>query len=180
MMKIKKLTRKQKESIRLRLADSDPAFKPRSIVFLDIDGVLNRNKDNHSHDAIRIDIGVLHQPQVDNLNRFLKETGASICLISSWRDQDGIWDIHQLLREAGIKGVFMSDAPYLNPGTSYDEIMTYLAEKQWESIPYVVLDDCNGYPECFQHKLVQTNRDHGFSVADVERAKIVLGADMSD
>lgn len=170
----KRLSKKQRLNIAKRLADHDASFKPSALVFLDIDGVLNRSGQNHSHDAIHIDIGVLHKPQIEHLNSLIKQSSACICLISSWRDQDGLWDVHQLLRNAGITGSFVSDAPYLQHGSAYDEIMLFLERKSWKTIPYAVLDDCNRYPEHFQEKLIHTDRNLGLTAQDTERALGIL------
>lgn len=110
------------------------------IIFLDIDGVLNRiGETNRTTTKWEGCIGM--EPElVDRLNELRHFTGAELVLSSTWRLSDN-W--REAMRKNGIIHEFLDRTPRVNPGIRGDEIALWLWNRPVEK--YAILDDDNDF-----------------------------------
>jgi hypothetical protein len=119
-----------------------------SVVFLDIDGVLNRRSTTEKlripsrpHPVVGIDHKLVHK-----FNRILQAVNPAIVISSSWRNRATTL---QAILESKIDGIqqrYLGITPNLSgDNDSLDrgnEIEIWLSENQWDK-PYAVLDDAS-------------------------------------
>lgn len=124
-----------------------------SLIFLDIDGVINNKKNEQEHIKQKKSISsykiTLPEQQIINLKQILVSVpNPRIILSSSWRlgGPDGL-DMRNLGKQFAAYGIFIDDTtPYLGHQNSYRgmEIMYYLDSfRKIEGYvpPYIILDD---------------------------------------
>lgn len=147
------------------------------IIFLDIDGVLNRmGTVERFRGYIGIDAGL-----VPILNKVIEETDAKIVVSSTWRNWPGIPEaekrqfITDTLRDHGIKGEVIGITPKLFIDTSdrWREISLWLSIHP-EVLDYVIVDDTWHMGE-LNEKFVRTNHGLGITEANAERMIEILG-----
>lgn len=124
-----------------------------SLIFLDIDGVINNKKNEQEHIKQKKSISsykiTLPTQQIVNLKQILDSVpNPRIILSSSWRlgGPDGL-DMRNLGKQLSSFGIYIDDTtPYLGHQNSYRglEIMCYL--ETFNKIegyfpPYIILDD---------------------------------------
>lgn len=135
------------------------------VIFLDIDGVLNRQGTKEKCGRFTgVDRG-LSEPFVN----FVKTSGVNIVLSSTWRRHPEMWD-H--LHEAGI--YWIDKTPVTGTWRGY-EIQLWLNDHP-DVVSYCILDDLS--PTAFmRHQRpfhVQTSEDEGLTSHDLERVRKVL------
>lgn len=117
----------------------------RPLIFLDIDGVLNKHGYNRCSD---VESSTLEPEAVARLNRIIRESDAEIVLSSAWRymvhgGAMTLGGFEYLLRTHGVAakgrliGLTATDEAIPNRG---QQITEWLNAHGWER-PYVVLDD---------------------------------------
>lgn len=106
----------------------------RKILFLDIDGVLNKESDYEVHiERSRSGLRV-NRRLVERLQQILKDTGAKVVLSSSWRNIQGA---REFLEKMGIS---IRDETDNGPGCRGDQIQRWLdAHPDVET--YAIVDD---------------------------------------
>lgn len=124
------------------------------ILFLDIDGVLNRYA---SKEPIEPDC-------VERLNQIVESTGAGIVITSSWREWFTPWEMQQLLDTAGFRGDVIGETPILLGQPRGAEIRAYLKDEP--ACRFAILDD-NPDLEGVEDHAVMTDEFEGVSDADV-------------
>lgn len=130
------------------------------VIFLDVDGVLNRAFPRQT--PIRPEC-------VARLRRIIDATGARICLSSSWRHLE---DWEELLFKAGVPRVFCGQTPYMN-GTRGLEIEAWIDEHGTPE-SFVILDDYVLDMGKMSEYAVETNSGVGLTEADADEAIRVL------
>lgn len=165
----------------------------RKVVFLDIDGVLNTER-QHWHCQMNgiapVDrFGYAFDPKaVANLATILTEAGAELVISSSWKSI-GITNIVDLWEERGLPGTIIgitpntvSDVFLLNADLDNLELMPIrgLEIKEWlakhgkQVSHYAIIDDESGMlPEQLSH-FVQTNPQFGITKKDAEKIITIL------
>lgn len=142
------------------------------IVFLDVDGVLNRELPG--------------EPELDPdllalLRGLLRRTGACVVLSSSWRYDHTPAQMEDVLTRAGCPCRVIGSTPTALEDVNVPcgqirqrghEIVTWLEEHP-EVISYVVLDDMDDMPGV-RHRLVRTDGRIGLTPEHVERAVTML------
>lgn len=163
------------------------AMKGRGIVFLDIDGVLvNRasfrmprtrcSKFTATHCTA-------HPTCVENLNRIIAMTGASVVVSSVWR-MFGIETMRELFEQWGVEAEIVGVTADLSrppeEGRVWrsvergEEIQLWL-DTHSEVKSFVILDDDADMAH-LSHRLVQTEFEPGLTEADADRAIAILNA----
>lgn len=149
----------------------------RTIIFLDIDGVLNTPKTWGNH--IPNPASAIDHDKVHIVRLLQQKTGAEMVLSSTWRYAYGYERTLQLLVERGwpeAPKVFVGMTPVLHQARG-EEISAWLRLNP-NVTQYVILDDDNSamWPE---HKLnfVQINGARGVTVFDAEWARRMLTRD---
>lgn len=146
-----------------------------TVLFLDIDGVLNSEAWLQRY----LDAGQpLPRPPLDplavaRLERIIRETGARIVLSTSWR---GHPELPGWLRSHGCTGEVIGVTPYLGIGPRGREITRWLerAQARHEPIGSVcILDDGDDMGDLRPY-LVQTDPAVGLQDGDVDRAIALL------
>lgn len=159
----------------------------RSIVFLDIDGVVNSSdfyfrrlaagnpRGNRTTDEIDPDA-------VERLNRLLSASGAVVVLSSSWRRLHSREEMQEILEARGFAGQIVDYTPDLTRKSQTGDIWisTQRGDEiaQWREDnrhvgPYVVLDDDGDMDAVLDH-FVQTQHVHGLLDEHVEEALEIL------
>eukprot|EP00667_Euglena_gracilis_P024983 EG_transcript_29050 len=134
------------------------------VIFLDIDGVLHPTTGNQ----------FFLDSCMEQLKQLVEESGAVLCLSSSWRcSATRIDDVNANLQRKGIPGIF-SCTPYAY-GHRPAEILTWLMGHP-EVTHFTVIDDMNLSEEAALHgHIVQTRGDIGLTADLVRVALAQLG-----
>jgi hypothetical protein len=153
---------------------------PASIVFLDIDGVLNSGTWYRTFlDAgRRVPSPPFDPAAVARLDRLTRETGAYVVLSTSWR---AFPEIPRWLSDHGFTGVICGRTPGIRHryGSNIErghEIAWWLRNRALEGIPvqqWVILDDDDDMG-AMAPWLVRTDPVSGLEDEDVERAIAIL------
>ena len=161
-----------------------------NIIFLDIDGVLNSNFWNDSHQREISDGTLVDAEKVKLLSILVKRTNAKIILHSGWKywfDQD-LKPLRQvaenLISLLKKEGLMIGD---ITPDHSTEEIrrnkkfslvkageiLAWLAEH--ENINnWIVIDDLDLHSEEIEMHQVKTNPSIGLTIDDVYKAEKIL------
>jgi hypothetical protein len=148
---------------------------PASILFLDIDGVMNTTDSILKHKSNRVFTG----ESISCLRTIVAQTGCSIVISSTWRE-DQQWKILPgVFSRNGLSAVLariIDRTPVLPPGdgpTREDEIDCWLCANGYDG-PYAILDDISfaGEHAC---RLVQTTTEKGLTRHECERVLAMLG-----
>lgn len=145
------------------------------IIFLDIDGVLNRSTSPMAGRYFPCE-----PENVACLNRLLAVTGAGLVITSDWRRLMS-WDtLCAVLTRRGVCGDFVGKTPSLDRDGPFGrrpvrghEVDAWIREERFEG-EFVILDD-RGDLEPHGHRLVRTLPEFGLVEADVERAVGLFG-----
>lgn len=134
-----------------------------TVIFLDVDGVLITGRPNWK---------TPHKPAIDALNKLLADTNAAIVVSSCWRIGRTVAELDKLLLSWGVAGEVVGRTGGMGTQRGY-EIGAFLTASP-EITRYVILDDDSDMAGLIG-KLVQTNAETGLTMADVERAKVIIG-----
>lgn len=142
------------------------------VLFLDVDGVLNSVKWLSTKDATD-DIKERIDPlTVEKVNRIVHETGATVVLSSSVKDQLGISGANHILKGCGAEFELSSCTPTLIDSFSdrQEEIAQWLENQNITA--FAVLDD-DDLPDFKDHH-VQVDYNIGLTNEDAEKAVTIL------
>ena len=139
------------------------------VVFLDIDGVLN--KENWMLNKTPW----IEDEKISLIGKLCKKTGAKVVLSTNWRDvwyepmyyknkDNGIHFAHKLFKKYGIKVIGTT------PVMGSREIEILLTLENLDIKEYVVIDDTNLNSPNFIH----TDKKVGFTQSDYEKALSIL------
>jgi hypothetical protein len=155
------------------------------VIFLDIDGVLVKNRLNGEPILTNPDSdhnnGMFDKKAVDNFNRLLSETGASIVVSSSWRLGRSKSELSFILKLAGVHNPPVIGAtPFIwdhqiGRSNRGKEILEWLAKNPYVE-DFIVIDDCDfqeleGIP---LNRYIKTTMDEGFGPDHTFRRAIQL------
>ncbi|MDE6419240.1 MAG: hypothetical protein K2K87_01790 [Lachnospiraceae bacterium] len=162
------------------------------VIFLDIDGVLNSNAWNESHQKEISNGTLIDSEKVMLLGELVKRTNAGIILHSGWKH----WftgDLEPLRKEAEILRVMLEKEGLSIAGFTPDhsteeirktkkfsivkaeEIIAYL-EQHPDVTHWIVIDDLDLHHAEIERHRVKTDADIGLTAEDVRRAeKLLLG-----
>jgi len=107
---------------------------PMKVLFLDIDGVLNKAPDYLVRFPDQRTPYLINQKLLDRLKKVLEDTGAKVVLSSSWRVMQGGRDF---VEECGIQILDITDN---GPGKRGDQIKRWL-DAHPEVETYAIIDD---------------------------------------
>ena len=162
----------------------------RKVVFLDIDGVLNSNFWNESHQREISDGTLIDESKIKLLCKLIKKTNAKIILHSGWK----YWfdsnlkplrkeaeNLKFLLEKEGltIAGVTPDHATEEIRKTKKfslvkaDEILAWLKQHK-EVDRWVVLDDLDLHNAEIAKHQIKTDQTIGLTMEDVEKAEMIL------
>lgn len=162
----------------------------RKVVFLDIDGVLNSNFWNESHQREISDGTLIDESKVVLLCKLIKRTDAEIILHSGWK----YWfdsNLKPLRKEAENSRCLLEKAGLMITGVTpdhateeirksrkfslvkADEILAWLKQHK-EVDRWVVIDDLNLHNAEIEKHQVKTDQSIGLTVEDVEKAEMIL------
>lgn len=148
------------------------------IVFLDVDGVLNRELQQMSHpdNAPDFDIADLLEPSaLLYLNELVTETGAKIVLSSAWRGHaPGTDNLVGRLKAFGLEIFCMTKHDPSGCRGIEVEQWLYDNKKKLGVESYVIIDDEFDFLLQQTDFLVRTDGYHGFSRRCKYRAKYIL------
>lgn len=141
------------------------------ILFLDVDGVLNKASDY----AVRIEGAksclLVNQHLVDRMQQVLEDTGAKVVLSSSWRNLQGG---REFVEECGIPIIDETDN---GPGKRGDQIQRWL-DSHPEVETYAIVDDDS---DMLDHQLphfVLTEFETGLTKQAAYRLAYKLGGEI--
>lgn len=155
------------------------------IIFLDVDGVLNSEKDllNNSGDS-----EIFDRP-LNLLKKLVDSTNAKIVISSSWRigcarsGKESFYGeqlfsvLEKRLSDVGLK-VFditpIINEPFVKRG---DEIRKWLNDTKYDIKNFVILDDENDMCEFTSTNLVQTSMETGLTEEHLVIAENILNTD---
>lgn len=168
-------------------------------LFLDFDGVLNtssyqqhlREKGEKTSDGF----GPLFDPEaVRNFGRILQDVpDARIVICSTWKDTLGIADLKLMWKERNLPGeVYSTTVSLLHDQLLFEDLsdpaafakmegeckgreaICWLASNEVPDAPYVIIDDCTGFPASLQSHLVMTDPLYGLLDFDADKAIHIL------
>ena len=155
------------------------------LVFLDFDGVLNGLESTHPEETgveppephFEWSAAQLDHDKIMRLNRIVKETGAYVVLITSWKSAHGHDFICRILRYKGFEGFILGFIEQIS--RSMKNQFLYRADEieHWlDHVPgitsYVILDDMNMHQLKDRH--VQTDMEVGLQDEHIEKAVEIL------
>jgi hypothetical protein len=152
------------------------------LLFLDVDGVLNMGTATYRDpEALRVkgwpcalDLGLMRQLKI-----VLTQSGASIVLSSTWRDNDlGKRLLARGFAAAGIPCDAIVGATPLQDAPRIDEIKTWLANHAPECERWIAVDDLDllsNAPDLSAH-IVRTSFDSGLTPDAAEECVAKLAA----
>jgi len=109
------------------------------VLFLDVDGVLNRTG---FHPGTSVGLRSWIEPELANrLTEVLRVTGAEIVLSSDWRRNRELQHLRDELRAAGIAGSLIGATPSLGGQPRWREIEAWMIEHGVSHEEIVVVDD---------------------------------------
>jgi hypothetical protein len=168
-----------------------------SLIFLDIDGVLN----GHEYDP-EIMCGEIHRDKVQLLNHILRQTGAKVVLSSAWRyiihrREATLAGMDWLLRSHGMLanrliGCTREDTMRTDPNYSgtpnswpvHDEsgqqITDWLQQNGLPETRYIAIDDLDLGITDSGHPLVLTDGKKGLTAGDATKAIRILQGGAED
>lgn len=145
-----------------------------SVIFLDIDGVLNNTPWMNENG-----FGSLDPSNVLMLDRLVQSTGAGLVISSDWRGFHHYKDLCRNLRDQGVPDNFIGTTPHLDDESgSWGmlprglEIDAWLQTNNWTG-SFVILDDRSDM-EPHMDRLVQTDHVRGLVETDVQNAVTIL------
>lgn len=160
------------------------------VVFLDIDGVLNSNFRNESHQSEISDGTLIDESKIKLLCKLIRNTNAEIILHSGWK----YWfdeDLNPLRKEAENLKMLLQKEGLTIAGVTPDhateeirkskrfslvkagEILAWL-EQHEEVAGWVVLDDLDLHNAEIERHQVKTDQRIGLTIADVEKAEEIV------
>lgn len=146
------------------------------VLFLDIDGVLNTDR-QHWHCQMNGITPVdefgyeFDHKAVDNLATILEETGAEIVISSSWKFL-GLQTLQKMWEDRKLPGTILD---ITSDGKSKGwEIDEWLMECESQVNRYAIIDDENDMQTKQQKHFVQTNSQFGITCKDAERVITIL------
>lgn len=160
------------------------------VLFLDIDGVLNSNFWNDSHQTEISDSTLIDEEKIKLLALLVKETGAKIILHSGWR----FWfdaELKPLCTEAAkLAKLFAKENLYISGVTpdltteeirktkkfslvKADEILLWLSLHNITT-GWVVLDDLDLHNDQIRRHQVKTDQTVGLTLEDVKQAEKIF------
>lgn len=165
----------------------------KKIIFLDVDGVLNSNFWNDSHQRELSDGTLIDKDKVILLGELVKNTGAKIVLHSGWR----FWfddkmeplriesaKLAEMLQECGMK--IFDVTPDLATEeiirtkkfslVKANEILRWLALHEGVD-KWIVIDDLDLHNELILQHQIKPNQTVGLTKQDIEKAEKMLLAD---
>lgn len=131
-----------------------------TILFLDIDGVLNRCGADKAH---------LHPEKVDLLKSIIHETGCGFVVSSTWRIlRERMFELKRALGADTLEH-WMGCTPYFGGRARGDEISHWLSEHR-DVKKFVILDDDSDMGDLMPH-LVRTHCFTGLTPEIAEEVK---------
>lgn len=154
---------------------SDPDWKNKPLIFLDIDGVLNSTDTRHLQPL------VIYYPLkrfIRLLNIIIFFTKANIIISSDWRKSHNMLDFIYIMIALGFKGTILGETAVNSIGESKDtrpaEIRSFIKDNVFKK-NYVILDDSNfNWYGDQKDKVVLTAYDRGLRLTDVIKAIKIL------
>ena len=168
-------------------------------IFLDFDGVLNSGSHQRELRRQKLPVadgfGPLFDPKaVRNLERILDTVpDARVVVISSWKDIHGLSGLREMWRERDLPGdVYSTTNSLLHDRLLFEdlsdpdafsrmegeckgrEVICWLASNEVFDAPYVIIDDCIGFPASMQDHLVRPIPEDGLLKYDADKAIHVL------
>lgn len=134
------------------------------VLFLDIDGVLNRRGTRERCGGF---IGVDRELS-NRLLKWLRESDVKIVLSSTWRRHP---EMHPHLMRAGIE--WIDTTPYLGVARGH-EIQHWLDQNEGKVTHYAILDDDSDMLDFQMHRFVQTQNHVGLQDEHIEKLKTIL------
>ena len=179
-----------------------------TIIFLDIDGVLNSNLWYYKRMSQNIEkdypLSEFDPDAIKRLNKILLETGAKIVVSSSWRSGHTNETMQKLLTDVGVIGEVVGLTPsfrgmitdYTTPrGCEIDwwlkkeglfQRINWSEEKQMEFIEkakvknYIILDDDSDMLYKQREHFVKTDNMVGLTDEDVDKSIMILKKNLVD
>ena len=148
----------------------------RKILFLDIDGVLNTDRQQwycQMNSIAPVDkFGYAFDSKaVENLATILEETGAEIVISSSWKFL-GLQTLQKMWKDRNMPGTILYITPDGdNKGLKIDE---WLLKHESQVSGYAIIDDENDMQPEQQEHFVQTNSQFGITLKDADRVMTIL------
>ena len=146
------------------------------VLFLDIDGVLNTDR-QHWHCQMNGITPVdefgyeFDHKAVDNLATILEETDAEIVISSSWKFL-GLQTLQKMWKDRNLPGTILDITP--DGKSKGSEIDEWLMEREAQVIRYAIIDDENDMLTKQQKHFVQTNSQFGITCKDAERVITII------
>lgn len=144
------------------------------VVFLDVDGVLNRSRPVNGVQAFDLENWVMPHA-VSNVNRVTRATGAKVVVSSTWRIGKTVEQLRDMFAFVGLEAEIVDKTPTSLSGYRGHEIDRWL-QLHPEVKEFVILDDGSDMDPHASH-LVQTGCYVGLTRRHVKVAIQKLGGE---
>jgi hypothetical protein len=144
----------------------------RTVIFLDIDGVLNDAEPIQALPTRQSQWARLLDPErVSRLNDIIDATGAEVVLSSSWRQVHSLDDMQELLETRGFEGRLVDETPIVDK-TRGEQIQAWLAMHRGEVERYIAIDDSPFMEPLAEENRVKTSGRRG-GITESERDEAI-------
>jgi len=161
----------------------------KTLMFLDIDGVLNSIKwmKERSHRSKKID-----PSNIDNMNKFIDYHACDIIISSSWRIIYDIKEIISYLKDKGLIGNIIGKTPILYDSENNRgcEIKSWLINNNYKNdkfvynknklfknlykVPYIIIDDSTDMLYEQKDHFLKTETETGFTKKNYYEANVIM------
>lgn len=141
------------------------------VLFLDIDGVLNKHEDYLVRCEGQNSILIMNVTLVRRLEKILEETDAKVVLSSSWRNIQGGREFVEHM------GISVMDETDNGPGCRGDQIQRWL-DAHPEVETYAIVDDDSDMLDHQRKHFVQTEFTYGLTEGLAYRLQYKLGGEI--
>lgn len=145
---------------------------PRTVIFLDIDGVMNTYYSAITEPETLA--ASLEPANVAALNELVRQSGSVIVISSNWRQTHTLVELRAGFAAAGCEITIHDTTPCLKGQSRSQEIQAWILSQPEPPARYVILDDEHDMPE-HPGKLIKTDPKDGLCEHHVRQALGLLG-----
>jgi hypothetical protein len=135
------------------------------VLFLDVDGVLNRTG---YHPSFSVGLRSWIEPELAaRLGEVLRATGARIVLSSDWRLHRELRDLREELASAGIHGELIGVTPTIDGTARWQQIQAWMQDNNVSAETVAIVDDTYDMGP-LAARFVRTSRLNGLDAASAD------------
>lgn len=154
------------------MSDESDNETGRTVIFLDVDGVLNDAQPIAALPTTQSGwAALIDEERVSLLNDIIDATSAKVVLSSSWRQVHSLDDMQSMLERRGFDGKLVDETPIVDK-TRGEQIQAWLAMHRGEVERFVAIDDSPFMAPLADENRVKTSGRRG-GITESERDEAI-------